>query len=231
MVLYDNHQQGQAISLDLLAGARDLPAQNALMGVLERAGILDRAVAGLPDAGAITARTAAGNGLTRPELREVMAHGKLWLSAEIDAGTLPDDPALEADLFAYFPAVLGHDYAVEVRRHRLRRELIGTAVTNDLLNRLGHAAFGRLVTDSGMDASVVAKAAIIARDAFDLGTVWRAVEALDGAVPTEAQYRVESAMRRLHEATARALLAAPERLGGIAKSVAAPAAWSDRAGG
>jgi glutamate dehydrogenase len=220
MVLYDNHQQSQAISLDLLAGARDLPAQNALMGVLERAGILDRSVAGLPDAGAIAVRTAAGNGLTRPELCEVMAHGKLWLSAEIDAGPLPDDPALEADLFAYFPAVLGQDYATEVRRHRLRRELIGTAVTNDLLNRLGHSAFGRLVTDSGLPASVVAKAAIIARDAFDLGTVWRAIESLDGTVPTDTQYAVESAMQRLQEATARALLAAPERLGGIAESLA-----------
>jgi glutamate dehydrogenase len=235
LVLYDNHQQSQAISLDLLAGARDLPAQNALMGVLERAGILDRSVAGLPDAGAIAQRTAAGQGLTRPELCEVMAHGKLWLSAEIDAGPLPDDPALEADLVAYFPAVLGEHYAAEVRRHRLRRELIGTAVTNDLLNRLGHAAFGRLVTDSGLAASVVAKAAIIARDAFGLGAVWDAVEALDGAVPTEAQYAVESAMRRLHEATARALLTAPEALGGIGEAVAALrpglAALADKAAG
>jgi glutamate dehydrogenase len=220
MVLYDNHQQSQAISLDLLAGAADLPAQNALMGVLEHAGILDRTVAGLPDAGAIAVRAAAGHGLTRPELCEVMAHGKLWLSAEIDAGSLPDDPALEADLMAYFPAVLGKEYGVEVRRHRLRRELIGTAITNDLLNRLGHAAFGRLVTDSGLSASIVAKAAIIARDAFDIGAVWLAVEALDGAVPTDAQYAVESALRRLHEATARALLSAPESLGGIAESVA-----------
>jgi glutamate dehydrogenase len=218
MVLYDNHQQSQAISLDLLAGARDLPAQNALMSVLERAGILDRAVAGLPDAAAMTSR---GVALTRPELCEVMAHGKLWLSAEIDAGDLPDDPALEAELIAYFPAVLGEDYGVEVRRHRLRRELIGTAVTNDLLNRLGHAAFGRLVTDSGLSATLVAKAAIIARDAFGLGAVWRATEALDGAVPTDAQYAVETALRRLHEATARALLTAPEALGGIADSVAA----------
>jgi glutamate dehydrogenase len=150
-----------------------------------------------------------------------MAHGKLWLSAEIDAGKLPDDPALEADLIAYFPTVLRQDYGAEVRRHRLRRELIGTAITNDLLNRLGHAAFGRLVTDSGLSASIVAEAAIIARDAFGLTAVWQAVEALDGTVPTEAQYAVETAMRQLHEATARALLSAPEALGGIAQSVAA----------
>jgi glutamate dehydrogenase len=150
-----------------------------------------------------------------------MAHSKLWLSAEIDTGDLPDDPALEADLIAYFPAVLGADYGTEVRRHRLRRELIGTAITNDLLNRLGHAAFGRLVGDSGLSATLVARAAIIARDAFDLLSVWRAVEALDGLVPTDAQYAVQTAMRRLHEATARALLAAPEALGGIADAVAA----------
>ncbi len=220
MVLVDNHQQSQAISLDALAGARDLPAQNALMGVLERAGILDRAVAGLPDAGAIAMRAASSHALTRPELCEVMAHGKLWLSAEIDASALPDDPALEADLVAYFPTLLRQDYATEVRRHRLRRELIGTAITNDLLNRLGHAAFARLVSDSGLPASLVAKAAIIARDAFDLGSVWAAMQALDGAVPTDAQYAIGMALRRLHEATARALLTAPEALGGIAETTA-----------
>jgi glutamate dehydrogenase len=220
-VLRDNHQQSQAISLDLLAGARDLPAQNALMGVLERAGVLDRTVAGLPDAGAVARRVASGQGLTRPELCEVMAHGKLWLSAAIDGSDLPDDPALEAELVGYFPAVLGERFPAEIRRHRLRRELIGTAVTNDLLNRLGHAAFGRLLTDSGLSAGVVAKAALVARDAFGLPAVWAAVEALDGTVPTDAQYAVESAMRRLYEATARALLAAPEALGGIAEAVSA----------
>jgi glutamate dehydrogenase len=220
-VLRDNHQQSQAISLDLLPGARDLPAQNALMDVLERAGVLDRTVAGLPDAGVVARRAASGQGLTRPELCEVMAHGKLWLSAAIDTSKLPDDPALEAELAAYFPPVLGERYSEEMRRHRLRRELIGTAVTNDLLNRLGAAAFARLLTDTGLASSVVARAALIARDAFDLGSVWAAVEELDGNVPTEAQYAVESAIRRLHEATTRALLAAPEALEGIAPSIAA----------
>ncbi|MBS0562543.1 MAG: NAD-glutamate dehydrogenase, partial [Proteobacteria bacterium] len=219
LVLRDNHQQSQAISLDLMAGAADLPAQNALMGVLEQAGILDRAVAGLPDAAAIGRRIASGQGLTRPELCEVMAHGKLWLSAEIDASGLPDDPALEADLVAYFPAALRERHPAELHRHRLRRELIGTAVTNDLLNRLGAAAFARLLTDTGLSAETVAKAAIVARDAFGLSDAWAAVEALDGKVPTQAQYEVETAMRRLHEATARALLTVPEGPGEIARAV------------
>jgi glutamate dehydrogenase len=220
-VLRDNHQQSQAISLDLLPGARDLPAQNALISVLERAGMLDRTVAGLPDAGAIARRVAAGQGLTRPELCEVMAHGKLWLSAAIDSSKLPDDPALEAELLAYFPPVIGERYPEELRRHRLRRELIGTAITNDLLNRLGSAPFARLLTDTGLAASLVARAALIARDAFDLGAVWAAVEALDGSVPTEAQCAVGSAVRRLHETTTRALLAEPKALDGIASRVAA----------
>jgi glutamate dehydrogenase len=219
LVLRDNHQQSQAISLDLLAGARDLPAQNALMGVLERAGVLDRAVAGLPDAAAMALRAAAGHGLTRPELCEVMAHGKLWLSAAIDGGKLSDDPALEQELTAYFPPLLAERYPAEIGRHRLRRELIGMAVTNDLLNRLGHAAFARLVTASGLPAGTVARAAIVAREAFGLTELWEAVEGLDGAVTTDAQYVVESALRRLHEATARALLAAPEALVEIAASV------------
>ncbi|RYJ01600.1 MAG: phage capsid protein, partial [Acetobacteraceae bacterium] len=50
LVLRDNAQQALAISLEERAGAAALPAQAALMLKLEAAGVLDRSVAGLPDA-------------------------------------------------------------------------------------------------------------------------------------------------------------------------------------
>ena len=52
LVLRDNHQQSLAVSLECLAGPADLPAQSALMLLLEREGLLDRALSGLPDAAA-----------------------------------------------------------------------------------------------------------------------------------------------------------------------------------
>ena len=186
LVLYDNHQQSQAISLACWR-APALPAQNALCGVLERAGILDRAVAGLPDSNAMTARGAAGQGLTRPELCEVMAHGKLWLSGEIDAGPLPDDPALEGELVAYFPAVLGEQYGTEVRRHRLRREIILMRITNNMVNRSGTTFVFRLAEETGCSTADVTRAHLAAWEMFGMPGLWSEIEGLGSKVAGPVQ--------------------------------------------
>jgi glutamate dehydrogenase len=49
-VLRDNAEQALAVSLEERAGAEALPGHAALMQRLEAAGVLDRSVAGLPDA-------------------------------------------------------------------------------------------------------------------------------------------------------------------------------------
>jgi len=206
LVLRDNHQQSQAVSLDVLTPARDAPAQIALMAALKAHGSFDRVVAGMPDAAALTARAAAQSGLTRPEAATLMAHAKLWLADAIDSSALPDDPALEGELFAYFPTPLRDRFPAQIRRHRLRRELIGTALTNELINRMGAAAFGRLVAEGGAPASDAAKAAWVAREAFSLPSLYARIEALDGAVPAAAQLSVLAGARALQEAAARSLL-------------------------
>ncbi|MCF3946599.1 NAD-glutamate dehydrogenase [Acidiphilium iwatense] len=220
LVLCDNHQQSQAISLDALGGAADLPAQNALMTRLEAARILDRAVAGLPDASTMAARAAAGQALTRPEHCTLMAHAKLYLGAAIDVSPLVDDPALDAALVEYFPATLQSRFRADIERHRLKRELIGTAITNELINRMGAAAFGRIGAESGQDAPAIALAALIARAAFDLPERCRTIEDLGMAVPAALRLGMLQAVRRLQEATARILLAGPS-LGAIGAEVAA----------
>ena len=63
-VLADNVEQSLAVSLEEAAGADALPAHALLMTRLESAGLLDRAVAGLPDAAAMAARIAAASGLS-----------------------------------------------------------------------------------------------------------------------------------------------------------------------
>ena len=208
LVLRDNAQQSQAISLDALGGAADLPAQNALMSVLEAANILNRSVAGLPDPQAMAARAAAGIGLTRPELCTLMAHTKLHLAAVLDESDLLDDPALASALVEYFPTELQTRFEGELSRHRLRRELIGTAVTNELVNRLGAAAYGRLVGESGFSWVDATRAALIARAAFDLPRLCDHVERLE-KVPAAAQLSVLAAARSLQESVTRRLLGEP----------------------
>ncbi|MBX6376840.1 MAG: NAD-glutamate dehydrogenase, partial [Acetobacteraceae bacterium] len=205
LVLRDNNQQSLAISLEALPGAEDLPAQAALIARLEAEGLLDRAVTGLPDAAALTARIAAGQALTRPEIAALLPFAKLWLTDAIAGSALPDDPALEPLLLAYFPAPLRDEtFARFALRHRLRRELIATILANAIANRLGCAALGRLTTEAS--PARAARAAWLADAAFGLEA---AAEGIDAA-PAPAGTRLAAllALRRLQEAAARELLAA-----------------------
>ena len=205
LVLRDNYQQSLAISLDEFAGVSLLPAQNALMTLLESAGVLDRMVAGLPDALAMSTRAAGVQALTRPELCTLMAHAKLHLAAVLDASPLLDDPALAELVTLYFPRPLRARFATEIGRHQLKRELIGTFVTNELMNRMGVAAFGRLAAEGGANLVDVAHAALIAHYAFGLPEIYASAEALQN-VPAAAQYTVLLAAGRLQEAATRVLL-------------------------
>jgi glutamate dehydrogenase len=220
LVLRDNYQQSLAISLDQMGGASDLPAQNALMVLLESAGILDRAVAGLPDQAAIKTRGATGQGLTRPELCALMAYTKLHLAAVLDASYLVDDPYLSGLVAFYFPKPLRERFKIEIDRHRLRRELIGTAVTNELVNRMGVAAFGRLSAEGGASLVDVAHAALVSDYAFGLPEIYAGIETLQ-QVPVAARYVVLLAASRLQEATARVLLGDKLPLPAIGEGVGA----------
>lgn len=206
LVLRDNAQQSLAVSLEAEAGVEALPAHAALMARLEATGLLDRAVAGLPDAGAMADRIAAQAPLTRPELSALLPFAKLWLAEAIERSTLPDDAALAPLLAAYFPTALQQDYAPFIARHRLRRELLATILANEVANRLGPAGLMRLA--AGSEPAAAARATILADRLLGLADAMDAADA--AAAPAEARHAAMLALRQLLAATSRELLSMPE---------------------
>ncbi len=203
LVLRDNYLQTLAISLAEARGAGALDAQGRLLRMLEKTGRLSRAVEFLPDDETLAERAAAKKSLTRPELAILMSHAKLWLYEEILPSGLPDDDYLDRDLIAYFPHVLGETYAAAARRHRLRREIVATAVTNALINRAGPTFVPEMIERTGMAAAAVARAFVVARAAFALDALWTEIEALDGRVPAATQAAM---MEDINALLARAVL-------------------------
>ncbi|MBC4014529.1 NAD-glutamate dehydrogenase [Siccirubricoccus deserti] len=202
LVLRDNAAQSLAVSLEERAGAAALPAQAALMDRLEAAGVLDRAVAGLPDAASLTARIAAGDALARPAIAALLPLAKLWLTEAIAASSLPEDPAFMPLLLGYFPKPLQQRFPELIARHQLRRELVATALANAVVNRLGCAGLARLV--AAADPVRAARAAWLAAEAYGLP---QAADAADASTaPPAARLDLLLALRRLQEDAALALL-------------------------
>jgi glutamate dehydrogenase len=185
-VLAHNYDQTLAISLLEQDAAGELENHGRFMTELEASGRLSRKVEGLPDAAQMAELAANGAGLTRPELAVLLAYGKLDLFDEIVASTAPDDPAFEQVLEAYFPTAL-RQYDDEMKRHRLRREIIATVIDNELVNICGPTFPSRLRAAAGCDTRAMVTGFEAARRVLDFGATWDAVAALDGKAPAEGQ--------------------------------------------
>lgn len=197
LVLRNNYLQGQAISiLELQARAR-LPEYQHLIRTLERSGELNRALEFLPADDELADRRKRGSGLTRPELSILLAYSKIWLTNHLLASDVPEDPYLSAELVRYFPEPVQERFARAISQHRLRREIITTATTNSLVNRMGPAFVPRAQEDSGADPAQIARAYTAAREIFDMRRTWAEIEALDTKVPATLQYSMAFQTSRL----------------------------------
>jgi glutamate dehydrogenase len=206
LVLRDNYEQTQAISITHSLGESTLDEQARFMRALERAGKLDRAIEFLPDDDTISERHSAHLGLTRPEIAILMAYSKIVVYQDLLASDLPDDPLLVQDLLLYFPHELRKSFPAAMGRHRLRREIIATYVTNNMLNRLRPTFVWQAAEETGKPASDVARAFTIIRDSFDLRSIWADIEALDNKLPAAVQIEMMVSVGRLLERATRWLL-------------------------
>ncbi|MDF1793529.1 MAG: NAD-glutamate dehydrogenase [Thalassobaculaceae bacterium] len=200
LVLADNYDQTQALSIASHQGLTLIDAQSRLMRGLERGHLkLNRRIEFLPDDEAIADRISDGKGLTRPELAVLLAYAKMELYDDLLASDLPDDPALTEDLALYFPARLREKHGKAILAHRLRREIIATTVTNSMINRVGATFLNTLGEQTGAKPAEIARAFTIVRDVFGLRGLWDAIEALDNKVPAALQTRMLLDIQRLVE--------------------------------
>ena len=197
LVLRNNYLQSQAIStLELQARAR-LPEFQHLIRTLERSGDLNRALEFLPADDELADRRKRGVGLSRPELSILLAYSKIWLTNHLLASDVPEDPYLSNELERYFPEPIQEKFSRQIGQHRLRREIITTATTNSLVNRMGPAFVPRAQEDTGAQPAQIARAYTAAREIFDMRATWAEIEALDTRIPAKLQYSMAFQTGRL----------------------------------
>ena len=189
-VLRDNYIQSAAISLIEAHAPERLEDHAELIRLLEREGLLNRALEFLPDEDGLNERRQKGTGLVRPELAVLISYAKISLYHAVLESEVPDDPFFVHDLLANFPASLIERYAAEFAAHRLKREIVATMLSNAVVNRMG-AGFAHLwAEDHGLTRGEVVKAYATAHRIYAGDGYWHAIEALDNRVPAALQYRL-----------------------------------------
>jgi glutamate dehydrogenase len=187
LVLSDNYRQNQAITVMEHLSVHRLGSKAHFIRVLEAEGLLDRQIESLPSDAELEERKQHHRGLTRPELSILLSYAKIKLYQQLLDSDVPEDPFLSKELARYFPVPLQTKYAEHMQRHRLRREIIATAVTNSMVNRMGATFTLRMQEDTGQPPAAIAKAYSAVREIIDARSLWAEIEALDGKVADAVQ--------------------------------------------
>jgi glutamate dehydrogenase len=212
LVLNDNYRQNQAISLMERMSVTRLGSKQHFIKSLEQQGLLDRQIEFLPSDSELAERKSRGQGLTRPELSVLLSYAKLVLFQQLVDSDVPEDPYLSKELVRYFPQPLQDKYAKAMQGHRLKREIIATAVTNSMVNRMGATFTLRMTEDTGRTPAEVAEAYTISREALDARALWAQIDALDGKVAESAQLDALQTIWHLMRTISRWLLSRPGKL-------------------
>ncbi|HXS90455.1 MAG TPA: NAD-glutamate dehydrogenase [Steroidobacteraceae bacterium] len=197
LVLRDNYLQSQALSVLETRAVSDMLEHAHSIRSLELSGALDRALEFLPGAEEITERHKGGRGLTRPELAILLAYSKMALYSRLIDSDVPEDPYLAHELERYFPRTMQQRLGKYLHQHRLRREIIATATTNSMVNRMGPTFARRVQEDTGAGAATVVRAYAIARESYEMRATWSQIEALDTKIKASTQYELMYETTRL----------------------------------
>lgn len=203
LVLSNNYQQTQAISLVQTESLERNTEYRRLMSVWHNQGRLDRGLEFLPDDETLDARQAQGQGLTRPELAILTSYAKANLKEDLALANIASDDYMARFAHNAFPIPLRENYAKYIDTHQLRRELVATQVANDLVNHMGISFAQRLIDSTGVGAGDMAKAYVIARDVHQLSENWGELEGLDYQIDAQVQLTLMTQLVRRVRRTSR----------------------------
>jgi glutamate dehydrogenase len=206
LVLRDNYEQNLALANAANHAPSLLHVHEDWMRRLERDGVLNRELEGLPSTRQVRRRLERGEGLTVPELSVLMAWTKIVLAEHLLASDLPDDPYLEQDLRAYFPSLMRERFVPQIENHPLRREIIVTQVVNDLVNGAGMTFWPRLEGETAATPAELTRANFVAREIFGSLPLREELRTYDNVLDASVQTRMRLEMRTLVERASRWLV-------------------------
>lgn len=197
-VLANNRKQNCALILACYQAADYLQMHNRLQKDLERDAGLDPAVEHLPDGEEVTLRITNRLGYTRPELAVLMAYTKNLFKKQLLGSTLVDENYVEKDVVYYFPKALQAPKFIEyIQKHRLKRAIIATRISNYIVNEMGINFIQRLTEETGVESQHVARAYMIARDVFDVKPTLQAIWEMHGKTSVTTQLEIWQDLNRL----------------------------------
>ncbi len=206
LVLRHNVQQNIAISLATSQTPAYLDLYDRYITEQQQKGHLDRDLACLPSSDTLCERKILKQGLMRPEIATLLTHAKISLKQEIVHSKLPDTPYFAVYMKDAFPARLSQHYPDAMNSHPLRREIIATQLSNNIVNDMGIVFVHQMRDEMNADTEKIVSAYIIANEIFQGNVLIEASNKLLGKIDANTHINMISIINGLIRRGARWLL-------------------------
>ncbi len=197
LVLRNNELQTKGISLAVSQAVDNLEMHGRLIREMEKTGRLDRALECLPDKEEIANRKMQKRGLTRPEIAVLMAYSKTLLKEALLKSNLPEDAYFQQELERAFPLPLQQRFKAYMSKHRLKREIIATQVSNAVVNEMGINFISRLQDETGAEPPEIVRAYTVSREIYKVHDFYQAIDGLAKNVDAQVQHNMLQEVNRL----------------------------------
>ncbi len=144
LVLASNKAQGMILSMDVARSKEDLGSILNWINYLSQNQYLDRRTESFSPNQFIEDMVKQGIGIPRPDLAILLSYTKMFVYGEVlKEDYLGEDYLLDLYL-SYFPSALKEKFNLLEVEHRLKREIVGTILTNYCINRAGVTLFTKV---------------------------------------------------------------------------------------
>lgn len=206
LVLKNNYQQTQAISLSYIETHRRTEEYRRVIHYLESTGKLNRALEFLPTDEMLSERKNRQEGLSQAELSILISYVKADMKEALIHADLGDDKHMLLPIESAFPAALNKKFPEAVTNHPLKKEIIATQIANDIFNHMSISYLDRMQQSTGVTHADIAKAYIATKAIFALDDIWESIQSLDYKVDSESQYHMMLRVSRLIRRASRWLI-------------------------
>ena len=187
LVLDNNYKQSQTLSMILAQGTSFIDQQQQLIRDFVAKDQLNRDLEFLPQDDEIERRRETHIGMNRPELCVLLAYAKNIAYQELLQTNIPDDPFYVSILYNYFPKKMSEMFGKLIEQHRLKREIITTVLTNQMVNCTGPAFINNMQNRTNAELSDITNAFTLVYQIFGLQDLRSQIEALDNKIPAKLQ--------------------------------------------
>lgn len=173
LVLSNNRGQHRLLSLDALRSQKAFGLFTKMIQHYVNQGFLDAKTEQLPEIPELESWGKAGEALPRPIIAILQAYTKMSVYQHLMDSPVLDDPYLNSVYERYFPQSIRDKAGSPMPDHRLKRNIIGTVLTNRIVNQAGSAFFFHINQLTGQPIDKIAEAYLVIDGAL-LGESFRA---------------------------------------------------------